>query len=66
MVSSKYTFIEKSKHNSLSEWVHPDMVGFYSPIADWSNKLLELNMTTNKTAIRLFSFELKKEIDRSN
>lgn len=65
-VYSKTIFHEKSKHNSLSEWVHPDMVGFYSPIDDWNGKLLEFNKTTDKTAIRLFSFELKKQVDRSN
>ena len=65
-VYTKTIFHEKSKHNSLSEWVHPDMVGFYSPIDDWNGKLLEFNKATDKTAIRLYSFELKKEIDRSN
>jgi len=65
-VYTKTIFHEKSKHNSLSEWVHPDMVGFYSPIDDWNEKLLEFNKTTDKTAIRLFSFELKKQVDRSN
>ncbi|MCL4530067.1 MAG: HTH domain-containing protein [Chloroflexi bacterium] len=65
-IYTKTIFHEKSKHNSLSEWVHPDMVGFYSPIDDWNGKLLEFNKATDKTAIRLFSFELKKQIDRSN
>lgn len=65
-VYTKTIFHEKSKHNSLSEWVHPDMVGFYSPIDDWNSKLLEFNKATDKTAIRLYSFELKKQIDRSN
>lgn len=65
-VYTKTIFHEKSKHTSLSEWVHPDMVGFYSPIDDWNGKLLEFNKSTDKTAIRLFSFELKKQIDRGN
>lgn len=65
-VYTKTIYHEKSKHSSLSEWVHPDMVGFYSPIDDWNSKLLEFNKATDKTAIRLYSFELKKQIDRSN
>lgn len=65
-VYTKTIYHEKSKHNSLSEWIHPDMVGFYSPIDDWNSKLLEFNKATDKTAIRLYSFELKKQIDRSN
>lgn len=66
LIYTKTIFHEKSKHNSLAEWIHPDMVGFYSPIDDWNSKLLEFNRTTHKTAIRLYSFELKKVIDRSN
>lgn len=65
-IYTKTIYHEKSKHNSLSEWVHPDMVGFYSPVEDWNSKLFEFNKATDKTAIRLYSFELKKEIDRSN
>ncbi|MFN8388561.1 MAG: HTH domain-containing protein [Anaerolineales bacterium] len=65
-VYTKTIYHEKSKHNTLSEWVHPDMVGFYSPVDDWNGKLLEFNKNTDKTAIRLFSFELKKQVDRSN
>lgn len=65
-IFTKTIYHEKSKHNSLSEWVHPDMVGFYSPIDDWNSKLLDFNKSTDKTAIRLYSFELKKAIDRIN
>jgi uncharacterized protein len=65
-IYTKTIFHEKSKHNSLSEWIHPDMVGFYSPVEDWNGKLFEFNKATDKTAIRLYSFELKKRIDRSN
>lgn len=65
-IYTKTIYHEKSRHNSLSEWVHPDMVGFYSPINDWNSKLLEFNKATDKTAITLYSFELKKHIDRSN
>lgn len=42
------------------------MVGFYSPIDDWNDKLLEFNKATDKTAIRLYSFEIKKQVSRAN
>jgi hypothetical protein len=45
---------------------HPDMVGFYSPVEDWNDKLLEFNKATDRTAIRLYAFELKKHIDRGS
>lgn len=65
-VYTKTIFHEKSKHNSPAEWVHPDMVGFYLPVEDWSDALLEFSKVTDKTAIRLYSFEIKKAIVRSN
>jgi hypothetical protein len=57
---------EKSKHSGLNEWVHPDMVGFSSPIENWNDTLLDFNNTLNRAAIRLYSFELKKTIDATN
>jgi hypothetical protein len=65
-IYTKTIFHEKSRHNALNEWVHSDMVGFYCPIDDWNSKLLELNKATDKTAIRLYSFEIKKQVDRNN
>lgn len=57
---------EKSKKDGLSEWIHPDMVGVYIPIEDWSREIIELNSVSNSNAITLISFEIKKKIDRSN
>lgn len=65
-VYTKTIFHERSKHTALSEWVHPDMVGFYVPIDDWEGTVLELNKATDKTALRFYSFEVKKQLDRSN
>ena len=65
-IYTKTIYHEKSKHSSLNEWIHPDMVGFYSPVDDWNDKLFEFNKTTEKSAIRLYSFEIKKHIDRVN
>jgi len=42
------------------------MVGFYIPIEDWNEKLLEFNNLSDSNSIKLFSFELKRRIDRSN
>ncbi len=56
-IYTKTIYHEKSKHSSLSEWVHPDMVGFYLPVDDWNSNLFDFNKVTDKTAIRLYSFE---------
>lgn len=65
-IYTKTIFHEKSKKNGYNEWVHPDIVGFYIPIEDWNDKLLELNDISDSNSIRLYSFELKKRIDKSN
>jgi hypothetical protein len=65
-IYTKTIFHEISRHHALNEWIHPDMVGFYSPIDDWNDKLLEFNKATERSAIRLYSFEVKKQIDRGN
>ena len=65
-IYTKTIYHELSRHSALNEWIHPDMVGFYSPIDNWNDKLLEFNKSTEKSAIRLYSFEVKKQINRSN
>lgn len=65
-ILTKTIFHEKSKKEGLNEWIHPDIVGVYIPIEDWSKEVIELNNLTNSNAIVLYAFELKKKIDRSN
>jgi len=58
---------EKSKRKQPSEWVYPDMVGFYIPLNDWNDKLIEFNKkVTAASSIRLYSFEIKIRIDKTN
>lgn len=57
---------EKVAHKTLSEWVFPDMVGFYSPIDDWNPKLMDFSKVVGRKSVRLYSFEIKKQIHRSN
>jgi len=64
-IYTKTIYHEVSK-KGLNQWLHPDMVGFYSPIDEWDDKLLEFNKAIGETPIRLYSFELKKNIDNSN
>ena len=65
-VYTKTIYHEKSTKKALSEWVHPDMVGFYFPLEEWNDTLIEFNKVTDKRAIRLFSFEIKKHVDKNN
>lgn len=67
-IHTKTIFHERSKKRDkgANEWLHPDLVGFYFPLKDWSKQVLELSNNTGSTPIRLYSFEMKKELDFSN
>ncbi|NHQ60867.1 hypothetical protein G9409_09805 [Chlorobium sp. BLA1] len=65
-ILTKTIFHEKSQKAGYNEWVHPDMVGFYLPIKDWKSEVIELNRLSDNNSLRLFSFELKKQLNRAN
>ncbi|MBU3804009.1 MAG: HrgA protein [Candidatus Cellulosilyticum pullistercoris] len=67
-IYTKTIFHEKSKKKDkgANEWLHPDLVGFYFPLKDWEKQVLELSNNTGSTPIRLYSFEIKKELDFRN
>jgi hypothetical protein len=49
-----------------SEWLHPDMVGCYFPIEEWKDAVIDFGAAIASTSIKLFSFELKRELNFSN
>lgn len=65
-IYTKTIFHEKSLKNGYNEWLHPDMVGFYLPLKEWEPIVIDLNRLSDNNAIRLFSFELKKSLNKSN
>lgn len=65
-IFTKAIYHEKSKKGDYNEWLHPDLVGFYLPIEDWNEILIEFNRLSDNNALRLFSFEIKKNINKSN
>lgn len=56
----------KSDKKGFGEWVHPDMVGCYFPYKDWEGEVVEVSTLMGNTSVRLFSFELKRELSISN
>jgi hypothetical protein len=56
----------KSDKKEFSEWVHPDIVGCYFPFGDWKDEVVEVSSLMGNPAVKLFSFELKRELDFSN
>lgn len=65
-IYTKTIFHENSLKKGYNEWVHPDMVGFYLPIDDWRPEVIEFNRLSDNNSIRLFSFELKRSLNKSN
>ncbi len=42
------------------------MVGFYLPLDDWRPDVIEFNRLSDNNSLRLFSFEIKKSLTKSN
>ena len=54
-----------SSKKEFGEWVHPDMVGCVFPIGEWENEVLDLSKAIGNVSVKLFSFELKRELNLS-
>jgi len=50
----------------LNEWLHPDLVGVYLPFNDYDEVTLRVQKSLSMSSAKLFSFELKKELNFSN
>jgi hypothetical protein len=56
----------KSNKKEFGEWVHPDLVGCYYPFSDWDEDVVDVSNLLSSSAIKLFSFELKRELNFGN
>ncbi|GMU84119.1 MAG: hypothetical protein AMXMBFR47_39890 [Planctomycetota bacterium] len=65
-IFTKTILHEKSNKSGYSEWIHPDVVGFYLPLDDWHSDVIEMNRLSDNDSLRLFSFEVKKSLSRGN
>ena len=65
-IFTKTILHEKSTKSGYSEWIHPDMVGFYLPLDDWRPDVIEFNRLSDNNSLRLFSFEIKKSLTKGN
>ena len=64
---TKTIYHENSKKNKkgYNKWLHPDLVGVYFPFKDYHDKTLKLLETFKENQYKLFSFEIKTEINFS-
>jgi uncharacterized protein len=56
----------KSVKKEYGEWVHSDMVGSYFPLDDWKPEVIELGAALGNVSVKLFSFEIKRELNFGN
>ncbi len=65
---TKTIYHEKSKNvkKGKNKWLHPDIVGVYYPFDDYAEKTISMLSALKENACKLFSFELKIEIDFAN
>jgi len=56
----------KSGKKEYGEWVHPDIVGCYFPFGDWTDEVVEVSSLMGNTALKLYSFELKRDLSIGN
>lgn len=64
-VLTKTIFHETSSKRNWTEWLHPDLVGFWFPFKDYNPELLALSGNGLSIA-RFYSFEMKREITFGN
>jgi uncharacterized protein len=56
----------KSDKKEYGEWVHPDMVGCYFPLDDWKPDVIDLSAALGNVSVKLFSFEIKRDLNFGN
>jgi len=57
---------EGSSRKIYAQWLHPDLVGVYFPIDEWVTEVLDFGMAVGSRLVKLYSFEMKKELTFSN
>jgi hypothetical protein len=56
----------RSDKKEFGEWIHPDMVGCYFPLDEWKPEVVEFSQTIGNVSVKLFSFEIKRELNFGN
>lgn len=56
----------KSGKGEFGEWIHPDMVGCYFSLDEWKPEVVDFSSAIGNISIKLYSFEIKRELNFSN
>jgi hypothetical protein len=65
-IYTKTIFHESSKKKMFAQWQHPDMVGVFYPMEQWESDVFDIVNYTGNQPVKIFSYELKKELDFNN
>lgn len=61
-----YHEASRVQQKGKNQWLHPDIVGVYYPFTDLNQVTSDIQRTLETSAIKLFSFEIKLNLDFSN
>jgi hypothetical protein len=56
----------KSDKKGFGEWIHPDMVGCRFLLGEWSDEVMDLSFAVGNASLKLFSFEIKRDLNFTN
>lgn len=56
----------KKKNAGVNKWLHPDIVGVHFPYDEYSKETISLINSLNESTYKLYSFEMKKNINFEN
>jgi len=62
-VKTIYHEMAKRDQKGLNKWIYPDLVGVHLPFNDFDVSTLQVQKELYWTAVRFFSFEMKKELN---
>ncbi|MFA4960084.1 MAG: HTH domain-containing protein [Candidatus Pacearchaeota archaeon] len=65
-VKTIYHEIAMRNKKGLNKWLYPDLVGVHLPFLDFDVHTLQVQKELYWTAVRFFSFEMKKELNIGN
>ena len=65
-IFTKTIFHEKSEKKKFSQWIHPDIVGASFSIDEFQEEVLAFSKEIGAPIIKLYSFELKRELNFQN
>jgi hypothetical protein len=54
---------QRSTNGKYADWVHPDMVGCVFINQSWDKSVMHLNKALGSPAVKLISFELKRQVN---